>query len=561
MMRRVAAWLDERTGARGALERWFGFSMEGGASPRHSPLFAIAFVFGVVALTGALLSLHYSPGVASAWASVWFIEQRLTLGWLIRGVHHTAASALLILIVLHLVELFVHRGYEAPRELRWLLALAAMGLTLATLATGNLLPWDQTGYWAAHVETSIAGSMPVVGPLLVRLARGGAELGNLTLTRFYGLHAIVLPAILALLIAAMWRARARTATEGPPAETKGDRYWPNQLLFDGTVALVVLAVIIAVAATVSTPLDAPADPGGPFDARPEWYFYPLFTLRGLMEGPLVLVGTAVIPGVATAFLVLLPFVDRKGGDRRLRARRLWSGLLLGGLLATAALGAWGMKRDRANDGYQEQQETARVHAAEALRYAAVEPWGIDETGRIVLFEGKQVFRRERCTECHEVDGEGSEDGPSMTGYLSRAWIRRFLENPDDPKHFGGTELEGMMPEPGIEGPELDALVEYVASLSGGPYTPGLDHARVAKGAKVFVDSECGACHPAGDKPGDGPNLKGYGSAEWLVGLLRNPSSPAHYGENGGGMPTFGHLTRSERDYLIAWLLQLKSDAL
>ena len=122
------------------------------------------------------------------------------MGWLIRGLHHYGASAMVILVVLHMVRIIYYGAYKFPREATWMTGVILLLITIGFGFTGYLLPWDQKAYWATTVGTRIAGTPPIIGDILLRIMRGGEELSAVTLARFFGVHVWVLPATLLLLM-------------------------------------------------------------------------------------------------------------------------------------------------------------------------------------------------------------------------------------------------------------------------------------------------------------------------------------------------------------------------
>jgi mono/diheme cytochrome c family protein len=145
--------------------------------------------------------------------------------------------------------------------------------------------------------------------------------------------------------------------------------------------------------------------------------------------------------------------------------------------------------------------------------------------------------------------------------LSRAWIRKVIANPNTPDCFGLTRLVDEMPafEEDLSATELEELTEYLASLSGEPYTPNIDMEKAQRGAALFGEGECAGCHEVTREESVGPAFGGYGSRTWLKALLQNPTHPAYYGEAGDGMPAYTDLTARELNYLTTWLLSLKHD--
>ncbi len=159
------------------------------------------FLFIVQVVTGSLLALYYKPTPEAAYESVIYITSEITFGWLIRSIHHWAANLMIVFLILHVVRIFFQATYKYPRELTWLVGGGLLGVTIFFGFTGYLLPWDQRAYWATVVGTEIAGSVPVIGDLLLQLLRGGADVTDATLSRFFGIHVLFLPLALGGLLA------------------------------------------------------------------------------------------------------------------------------------------------------------------------------------------------------------------------------------------------------------------------------------------------------------------------------------------------------------------------
>jgi quinol-cytochrome oxidoreductase complex cytochrome b subunit len=199
MATRLATWLDDRIHWRGV---WQGVFLR--KVPKVNWFYTLGSATLFVALnqvvTGILLTLYYVPTPDHAYDSVQFITQEVTAGWLIRGLHHWGASAMVVLCVLHMLRVIFHGACKFPREVTWWTGVILLVVVIGFGFTGYLLPWDQKAYWATTVGTRIAGVTPVIGDALLRLLRGGEELSAVTLARFYGIHVWVLPAALLLLI-------------------------------------------------------------------------------------------------------------------------------------------------------------------------------------------------------------------------------------------------------------------------------------------------------------------------------------------------------------------------
>ena len=152
------------------------------------------FLFVMLAVTGYFMTLYYVPSPEQAYDSVDYLTFEVPLGYIVRGVHHWSANLMIVTIFIHMIRVFVYGAYKNPREINWMTGVCLFCLVMAFGFTGYLLPWDQKAYWATKVGTSIMSTIPVVGDYALRLMRGGENLGAMTMTRFYALHVLFLPA-------------------------------------------------------------------------------------------------------------------------------------------------------------------------------------------------------------------------------------------------------------------------------------------------------------------------------------------------------------------------------
>jgi quinol-cytochrome oxidoreductase complex cytochrome b subunit len=152
------------------------------------------FLFVMLAVTGYFMTLYYVPSPEQAYDAVDYLTYEVPLGYVVRGVHHWSANLMIVTIFIHMIRVIVYGAYKNPREINWMTGVCLFCLVMAFGFTGYLLPWDQKAYWATKVGTSIMGTVPVVGDYALRLMRGGNNLGALTMTRFYSLHVLFLPA-------------------------------------------------------------------------------------------------------------------------------------------------------------------------------------------------------------------------------------------------------------------------------------------------------------------------------------------------------------------------------
>lgn len=564
-MRRVLDWLDDRSGYRAVLRSALDEPVPGGASFAYVWGSVLTFVFALQAVTGVLLALYYSPSSTDAWASVAYIEDQVTAGWFIRGLHHYGASAMVILAGLHMLQTAVYGAYKKPRELNWIVGVFLLAVLMAFALTGYLLPWDQTGYWATKVATGIAGSSPAIGDALQQVAQGGNEYGNLTITRFFTLHVFVLPgALVALIVAhvALFRKHGVTPRWGKSRDELQRTtapFWPDQLLRDMIAIAVVFAVLCAVVVyTGGAGLDAPADPSSSFDARPEWYFRPLFQLLKYFHGPLETIVALGAPVVIGGVLLALPFADR-GDSRDPRHRLRYLAVLGVGFAAAGALTAVSFAEDAGDEALQQRLADAERRADKARSLAA--QYGVPAAGGPAVFtmepgyEARKLWG-ERCAGCHQGgDRKGPEIGP---GYNSRAWIRAFLRDPSGDRFFGVTKIDKMKPVQ-VQGTDFDALVEMVYAETG---AADVDAALAERGRQLFDDGECSDCHSRDwDSEGDlGPNLGRRGTVDMLAAFIADPGHPRWFGDK-NEMPRFGDkLTADQIRRLAEYVAALRDEA-
>ena len=289
--------------------------------PKHiNLLFSLGslamFLLLLQAVTGAFLAFYYSPSPEHAHNAVTYISEEVPFGAFVRGLHHWGASAMVIIVVLHLLRVVLYSSYKAPRELTWIFGVLLLLIVLGFGFTGYLLPWDEKAYWATVVGVEIASTAPGLGDFVAKVMRGGSEIGAVTLSRFYALHTIWLPWLAFGLVGVHLFFVRYYGSSGTPKNTPeemktGKPFYPHQV-FEDVVGMLILFIVLAAAALfVPVPLEDVADPtNADYDPRPEWYFLFLFQLLKYFQGPFEIIGTFVIPTVGMLLLLFLPFLDR-----------------------------------------------------------------------------------------------------------------------------------------------------------------------------------------------------------------------------------------------------------
>ena len=517
-MKRIFDWLHSRTGFRSARH----VLLEEPVPPGTGWFFTLGSVLlallAVQLLTGAFLTLYYAPTPDHAYDSIRFIVSSAP-GRIVRGLHHYGATFLVIVVVLHMVRVVAFGSYKPPREATWLSGLLLLGLILGFSLTGYLLPWDQRAYWATVVTINIS-RLPPGGEVIGGLLQGGASVGALTLTRWYALHVIFLPAALVSLVVLHLVLMRRHGISGPVRARTGDpsAFYPWQAARDTTVIALVLLALTAFAWNGAPPLEAPADPtDATYVPRPEWYFLGLFQLLKYFPGRWEIVGAIVVPAVVAALLVLLPWLD-PGPSREPRRRLTVLFLFAIGLASVVALTALGW-RDR-------PQTTAP------------QTWTLREIG------GHVLSRTAGCAKCHATDGMADPLG-SLAVKRTPNWITGHIEDPE-------MLAPGLREPPAMLGErEVAALAAYVQKLSRQDY-PGFD-AQTEMVGSVYA-RYCVGCHVIdGDGGEDGPELSHIGSehdAPYLERLIADPESVNPQAE----MPAFRkRLSSDELKAIAAYL--------
>jgi ubiquinol-cytochrome c reductase cytochrome b subunit len=501
-MARVGDWLDSRTGMGRAWRLVFHRQMPVGLNWSYTIGAATLFVLGLQTLTGILLGMNYSPSPDRAYDSILYISESLPFGQFVRGLHHWGASAMVVLVVLHLLVVFFQGAYKRPREVTWLAGVVLLLITLGFGFTGYLLPWDQKAYWATTVGTNMPGTLPVFGSELVALLRGGTELGAVTLSRFYSIHVLLLPALVGLFVlihlslviwhgvsvpAKLWhrglaglktlKPGRRSRKQPEPAalaqaeqvdpelapamqpladsavltmdeeeeryhafKAKGPRFFPEVIAEDAFATLFVFVAIVLFIVALGVPTEARADPTDTtYIPRPEWYFMFLFQLVKYFPGNLEWVGVLVIPGLFVLLLFALPFLSKS------QERRAWKRPLGTGFAAVAVAG---------------------IAVLTVLAYNSTPPSVVVEHGTVLTSQqlrGRQLIVQQGCNSCHVVGGQGARKGPPLDGIgqrLTAGDIHFFMEKP---KAFN--PAASMMPViPPLTHEDVEAITQYLLTL-------------------------------------------------------------------------------------------------
>jgi quinol-cytochrome oxidoreductase complex cytochrome b subunit/cytochrome c2 len=552
-MRTVIDWLENRTGIETAVKSFLYEDIPASAG-WHQIIGSMALFFFVIqVLTGALLAFNYAPTPGEAYNSVKYIMTEVTGGALIRGLHHWGASMMLIIVVLHMIQVFIYGAYKKPRETTWMVGVVLLLITLVFGLSGYLLPWDNRAYFGTVVTTRIAAQAPFAGQYVLRLlGTQGDSVGNVTFSRFYALHTVLLPPLTLILIGIhVFLVRKHGVAAAADDTAPRRRFFPEQV-FKDTVGIAVGFIILFVMAVVAkVPLERLADPTDTaYIPRPEWYFLFLFQTLKFFKGPMETFVSVVLPGLAVLTLLLVPFIDR-GPMIRLGKRTFAISLVVLAAIAWTGLTTAAVVTTPKNQESADDTETPSTETPEASPAAAPQPAWQRLTPEELA--GLGLFKKQGCLSCHPGAGQKGV-GPDLTklpaNHRNVTWLVPHFKNPS--KIVPGS----VMPAVDLSNADLNALSLFVLTL-----TPKNETALLAvpdfvtQGAMVYQTNHCTSCHQIhGVGSTLAPALDGVGlrhDRAWLEKHFANPASVS----KDSIMPPYKFMPM-DLDAICKYLLQL-----
>lgn len=446
MFRKIARWIDERSGLITLAKEELYKPLPKGVGWAFSLGSLTLSLLILQMATGFALALYYAPTPDHAYESVQFIQKEVLFGRFLRSLHHYTASGIVITITLHLLRVLLWGAYKRPRELTWVIGIGLFLTVMGFAFTGYLLPWDQKAYWATVVGTEFTRTVPFIGPFLLKVARGGETVGALTLTRFYAVHTMLLPALLITLIGLHLYLIRKLGIAGPwtPQPGEGENFYPYQVFRDVVVAGVVIGFLAILALARPAGLEPMANPtDSSYIPRPEWYFLSLYQLLKYLPGPLEFVGVFVIPGVLFTALLLLPWLDR-GPERHPLRRPIVTSLTFLVFATIVALTAIAIATKPPQPQGEPVQETVTLPPT-------------------LIARGKQIYTEKGCANCHSIRSSGGQLGPPLDDVglrRSQNWLEVQITQPQ--KNNPNTSMPAFpMPKE-----DLQALITYLMSLRG-----------------------------------------------------------------------------------------------
>jgi ubiquinol-cytochrome c reductase cytochrome b subunit len=468
------AWLNHRTGLDSLLRTALYEPIPGGARLAYIFGSGLLFIFVSQVITGVFLALYYVPSADHAHTTVAYITKAVTAGSFLRSLHAYGASAMVIVLLLHLSQTFIYGAYKGRRELLWLSGCVLFALVLGMAFTGYLLPWDQRAYFATAVGTNAASEVPLIGETLKSMMRGGTEMGTLTISRFFVAHVFLIPACIFALVASHIFLFRKAGAAGPvtedPYEPKlqPELFYPRQVLMDLSLTALLIIGLGLLCFFMPMKLGPPANPAdAQYVPRPEWYYLPIFQWLKYWHGAASVVGILIIPAVLVLAIVALPFLDRSV-ERRPWKRPVAMGSYAFVLFVLVGLGLRSQYLDSHDAGVSQQLAKQKAEEDDYMRkpfeaelssasLAAANTALADP----VAAKGKTIFEAQSCNACHGDGGVGTAAAPALVGVsakFSPEQIAHLFAHPTTKMTAGG------MPPIDLPPDDLKSLIAYVESL-------------------------------------------------------------------------------------------------
>lgn len=469
---RLATWFDTRTGVNEILHESLDEPIPGGAKWAYVFGSGLLYLFISQVITGVFLALYYVPSADHAHTVVSYIVKEVTSGSFLRSIHAYGSSGIIILLVLHIGQTILYGSYKGRRELLWLSGCILLALMLGMAFTGYLLPWDEKAYFASAVGTNLIAEVPIIGPPLQRLVRGGNQMGTLTLSRFYVLHVFILPAMLIGFIAAHVFFFRKAGAAGPikedPVAPKlpAVPFYPKQVLMDAVFSISIIIILAAIATFIPMDLGPAANPADThFLPRPEWYYRPAFQALKYLSGRTSILGI-LLPAILAVIFAALPFLDRSL-ERRPWRRPIVVGSFLLFLIGYTALGVASYRDDYSDPGMAAQMRKQDEDAALFMKQPFIPEAAAGSASAALasadpkILKGQALFQANSCNSCHGDHGEGTPAAGPLTGVSQKytdVQLIALLHAPDAKMTNGG------MTPVDLKEDDLAALAEYVRQL-------------------------------------------------------------------------------------------------
>ena len=463
-LKRAFIWFDDRTGVSSVFNRLMPGHIVPSSSASWFYVFGSAtlFAFIIQVVTGVTLAFMYVPSAGEAYQSLQYITDQTLFGRVVRGMHNWGASAMILLVGIHMIRVYLTAAYKFPREMHWISGVVLLALTVVMGFTGQVVRWDQTAVWSTIVAAEQAGRVPFIGKWVADFLIGGGTIGGATLSRMFAYHVFLIPGLLFIFIGfhlylVFKNGISEMPKAGDPVDPKtyrqeyeekikksGVPFWPDAAWRDMVFSFCVITIILLIAIIIGPPaLNAPPNPSN-LDALPvpDWYFVFYFAFLALSPPKIesyLMVGGPLIVGL---LLFCLPFISNRG--ERSPLRRPWAIAIvvlfigsLSGLWAIGITSPW-------SPHFQAKPLTAEIIGA--------------SSGPV--YRGGEYFNEKGCLYCHKISGHGGDRGPDLT-YIgdtlsANELTWRIMNGGLNMPGFGGT----------LTSDELSDLVAFLKSRTG-----------------------------------------------------------------------------------------------
>lgn len=429
ILKKIWRWIDDRTGISENILPILKHPVPPKAKWAYVFGSATLFCFLLQVITGIALSLLYQPSSKDAYQSLEFITNQAKFGNVLRGIHYFGASAMIILVGVHMIRVYITASYKYPREMNWISGVFLLIFTIFMGFTGQLLRWDSNGVWSSVVAAQQLGRVPFVGKYLARLLIGGDTIGGQSLSRFYSYHVFIFPALIFLFVGFHLYLVIRNGISEPPKagrlvdpktyrawyknmlKEKGIPFWPNAAWRDIMFSAIVIIGIICLAIIFGAPaLTGQPDPSMVHTSpNPDWYMIPFFALFALMPHKIESVAMLLGPLITIVVLFSVPFIVHKG--ERSPLKRPWAmfGVICVFVFVISLL-VIGLKAPWSPDFNTKQ-----------LPLTAIKSTNPDST----IVDGVNLFYAKGCQYCHTINKYGGKAGPDLTTIGNRLSIEEL----------------------------------------------------------------------------------------------------------------------------------------
>ncbi|MDB6066381.1 MAG: Cytochrome b/b6 domain [Pedosphaera sp.] len=415
-LRQAWEWLDDRVGITETFGPMVTHLVPRGARWWYVFGSATLFAFMIQVLTGVALAFSYIPSTAHAYETLQFITQQAPFGHFLRALHYYGASAMVLMVGLHMAQVFLFGAYKYPREMTWVTGVMMLGFVMIMGFTGQLLRWDQTGVWSVIIAAEQVGRVPFIGDWLARFTLGGDTVGGATLSRFFAIHVFIMPSLVLAFVSIHLLGVLRHGISPPPKpgqflsrktyrkeyaeliKKDGVPFWPDSAWRDVLFGAGMAGVIVIMAVIFGPPeLGKPPDPSI-VDAypRPDWYLLWYFAVLALLpkgsESYFMVFG----PMLVGLWLIAMPFISKRGERSPLRRPWAWAAVLMVIIMITTLWVAGAKSNWSPNFAVQPLPE--KVVGVSSGPVAA----------------GARFFYEKGCLYCHLIANQGGRRGPNLT---------------------------------------------------------------------------------------------------------------------------------------------------